>query len=197
MDKNSNLKRIMAGLFFIVGVCLIVVVIFMIGIDRGLTQPKFQVIALFKEVSGLVEGSPIRISGVNVGVVGDIHFLEEQIEGRSLKVTLNIFKKYEFQFRKCSRISIKTEGVLGQKLVEISEDRSHSIFDVSKPIIGEDPLDVEDMASTLTRTAISVQTTSSDLREVLNEWKYISKKTRRVINRVEDRLIEGNLFKIF
>lgn len=197
MDKNANLKRIMAGLFFVIGLGLIGMVIFIIGIDRGLTVPKFQVIVLFNEVSGLVEGSPIRISGVNVGMVGNIHFLETPIEGRSLKVTLNIFKKYEFQFRKCSRISIKTEGVLGQKLVEISDDRSHSIFDVSKPIIGEDPLDVEDMASTLTRTALSVQTTATDLREVLREWKYISKKTRRVINRVEDRLIEGNLFKIF
>ncbi len=197
MEKNSNLKRIMAGLFFVLGLLAIVAVVFIIGVDRGLTEPKFQVIALFNEVSGLVEGSPIRISGVNVGLVGDIHFLEQQIEGRSLKVTLNIFKKYEFQFRKCSRISIKTEGVLGQKLVEISEDHAHSIFDVSKPIIGEDPLDVEDMASTLTRTAMSVQTTATDLREVLAEWKYISKKTRRVINRVEDKLIEGNLFKIF
>lgn len=197
MEKYAVFKRVMAGLFFVIGLALIGAVIFIIGIDRGLTQPKFQVITLFNEVGGLVEGAPIRISGVNVGVVGEIHFLEEPIEGRSLKVTLNIFKKYEFQFRKCSTISIKTEGVLGQKLVEIGQDRNRKIFDVTKPIIGEDPLDVEDMASTLTRTAIAVQGTTTDLRDVLNEWKYISKKTRRVINRVEDKIVEGTLFKIF
>jgi phospholipid/cholesterol/gamma-HCH transport system substrate-binding protein len=146
MNEKSNTRKIAAGLFFVAGLVLIAVSIFFIGMERGLTQPKFQVIALFNEVGGLVEGAPIRISGVNVGMVGSVDFLDEPIEGRSLKVTMNIFKKYQFQFRKCSRLSIKTEGVLGQKLVEISEDHSRKFFDVTRPIIGEDPLDVEDMA---------------------------------------------------
>ncbi len=198
MDKNQGAtKHFLAGLFFVVGLIVFGAVVFFIGLDRGLIQPKFQIITLFNEVSGLVEGAPIRISGVDVGVVGGIDFLDQPIEDRSLKVTLNIFKKYEFQFRKCARLSIKTEGVLGQKFIEISEDSKHKVFDVTKPIIGEDPLDVEDMAGVLTRTALSVQATSEDLHQVLDEWKYISRKTKRLINRFEDKLIEGNLFKIF
>ncbi len=197
MEDHSSLKRLLAGLFFIVGLGLIVMIIFIIGFDKGLSRPKFQVIALFNEVGGLIEGAPIRMSGVNVGVVGNIDFLEQPIEDRNLKVTLNIFQKYEFQFRKCSRIGIKTEGVLGQKLVEITDDRSRKMFDTTKPIIGEDPLNVEDMAGVITRTAISIQATSANISEVLDEWKYISRKTKRVINRVEDKLVEGNLFKIF
>ncbi len=184
-------------MFLIIGFGLIGLVIFIIGFDKGLTQPKFQVIALFDEVGGLIEGSPIRISGVNVGVVGNIDFLTEPIEERSLKVTLNIFKKYEFQLRKCSRIAIKTEGVLGQKLVEISEDHSRKMFDIALPIVGEDPLNVEDMAAVITRTAISIQKTSQDANDVLGEWKYISHKARRLINRVEDKIVEGNFFKLF
>ena len=197
MEDQSAAKKFLAGLFFIIGLGLVGSVIFIIGFDKGLTQPKFQVIALFDDVGGLIEGSPIRISGVNVGVVGNIDFLTQPIEDKSLKVTLNIFKKYEFQFRKCSKIGIKTEGVLGRKLVEISEDRSRKMFDITKPIIGEDPLNVEDMAAVITRTAMAVQKTSTDVNDVLLEWKYISRKTKRVMNRVEDKLVEGNLFKIF
>ena len=197
MEDHSQLKRVLAGLFFVGGIGLIVGAIFIIGFDRGLTQPKFQAIVLFNEVGGLIDGAPIRMSGVNVGVVGNIDFLTQPIEDRSLKVTLNIFKKYEVQFRKCSRVAIKTEGVLGRKLVEISEDRTRKIFDVNKPIIGEDPLNVEDMAAVITRTAISVQKTTADLSEVLDEWKYISKKSKRLINRFENKLVEGSLFKIF
>ena len=180
-----------------VGLALIGTSTFIIGLDRGLTQPKFQVIALFNEVGGLVEGAPIRLSGVNVGVVGNIDFLNDPIEDRSLKVRLDIFKKYELQFRKCSRVGIKTEGVLGQKFIEISEDHTRKMFDVTKPIIGEDPLDVEDMAAVITRTALSLQKTSGEIDNVVIEWKYISHKTRRLLNRVEDKLLEGNLFKIF
>ncbi len=197
MNEKLNSKKIFAGLFFVGGLVLICVSVFVIGLERGLTQPKFQIIALFNEVGGLAPGAPIRISGVSVGMVGGVDFLDQPIEGRSLKVTMNIFKKYEFPFRKCSRVSIKTEGVLGQKLVEIGEDKSRKLFDVSKPIIGEDPLDVEDMAGVITRTAMSLQKTSEGMNDVLGEWKYISRKTKRVMNRVEDKLIEGNLFKIF
>ena len=197
MDDQSAIKKFFAGLFFIVGVALVGAVIFTIGLDKGMTQPKFQVIVLFNEVGGLIEGSPIRISGVSVGVVGKIDLLTESIEDRRLKVTLNIFKKYEMQFRKCSKISIQTEGVLGRKLVEISADHTRPIFDVTKPIIGEDPLNVEDMAAVLTRTATSIQKTSQNANDVLEEWKYISYKTRRLFNRVENKIVDGTLFKIF
>ena len=198
MENNGGyFKKIAAGLFFIVFVALIAVSIFIIGIDQGLTEPKFQVIVLFNQVGGLVEGAPIRISGVNVGVVGSVDFLSEPINKRSLKVRLNIFKKYEFEFGKCSKISIRTEGVLGQKLIEISEDHSLKVFDPSAPIIGEDPLDVEDMAAVITSTAVSLQSTSQSVREVLHEWKYISIKAKKLFNRVDEKLLEGNLFKVF
>lgn len=198
MENNGgNLKKLAAGLFFIIGLALIVGFVFIIGIDRGLTEPKFQVIALFDEVGGLVEGSPIRISGVDVGVVGALDFLTQPIEGRSLKVRMDIFKKYEFQFSKCSKVSIRTEGVLGQKFIEISENHSLKVFDLTAPIIGEDPLDVEDMAAVITRTAISLQTTSDGMQDVLHEWKYISIKTRKLLNRVEEKILEGSLFKVF
>ena len=87
--------------------------------------------------------------------------------------------------------------MLGQKLIEISEDRTRIVFDMTRPIIGEDPLDVEDMAGVITRTAVSLQKTSEDVNQVMNEWKYISRKTKRMMNRFEQKFIEGDLFKIF
>ena len=198
MEKNGGgFKKIAAGLFFVLGLGLIAISVFFIGIQRGLTQPKFQVLALFNQVGGLVEGSPIRISGIDVGVVGSIDFLNEPIEGRSLKVRLDIFKKYEFEFLKCSKISIRTEGVLGQKFIEISEDHSVKVFDPTAPIIGENPLDVEDMAAVLTSSAASLQTTSQSIQDFLHQWKDVSVKTRMLLNRVNQKLLEGNLFKVF
>jgi phospholipid/cholesterol/gamma-HCH transport system substrate-binding protein len=196
-NNDEHLKKLAAGLFFIIGLGLIAVSVFFIGLDRGLTEPKFQVIALFHQVGGLAEGSPIRISGVNVGVVGAVDFLGQPIEGRSLKVRMDIFKKYEFEFRKCSKVSIRTEGVLGQKLIEISEDYSLKAFDPATVIIGEDPLDVEDMAAVITSTAVSLRATSQGVQDVLHEWKYISVKTKKLLNRIDEKFLEGNLFKVF
>jgi phospholipid/cholesterol/gamma-HCH transport system substrate-binding protein len=197
MDKNAPMRKFIAGIFFLGGLVLIGMAVLFIGMDRGLTQSKFEVIVLFNEVGGLVEGSPIRLSGVNVGVVKSIDFLEQPIFSRSLKVTMSIFKKYEFQFSKCSRISIKTEGVLGQKIIEIHKDAERKPFDLTRPLIGQDPLDVENMAAALTKTAASLESASEDVSKVIEEWKFISHKTRRLINRVEEKVIDGSLFKIF
>jgi phospholipid/cholesterol/gamma-HCH transport system substrate-binding protein len=198
MENNGGYsKKLAAGLFFIIGLGMIAVSVFFIGLGRGLTEPKFQIVALFNQVGGLVEGSPIRISGVDVGVVGAVDFLNQPIEGRSLKVRMDIYKKYEFEFRKCSKVSIRTEGVLGQKLIEISEDHSIRVFDPVGPIIGEDPLDVEDMAAVITSTAISLQATSKGIQDVLHDWKDVSYKTKELLNRVNEKLLEGSLFKVF
>ena len=53
---------------------------------------------MFTHVGGLTEGAPTRLAGVTVGTVGSIDFLPEPIEGRRIKVSLNIFDKYKNQF---------------------------------------------------------------------------------------------------
>ncbi len=93
-DKKEILKQILAGTFFFTGMLMIVVVILVVGLDKGLTQPRFQVEVLFRNVGGLNVGAPIRLSGVSVGFVRQIDFLEQEVGGRGVKVTLNIYNKY-------------------------------------------------------------------------------------------------------
>ena len=197
MDKRDFVKRLYAGIFFIIGVLLIFVVILAIGIEKGFTQPKFQVTVLFREVAGLSVGAPIRLSGVNIGTVSGIDFLEERIDGRAVKVVLNIFIRYRKQLEKASSFAIKTEGLLGAKLIEISMDQGGQHIDLSKTVIGEDPLDVQGVAEAFKDTALSLTETSRGINTMTQEFKYISKTTKRLLDRIEERLMNGNLFKLF
>ena len=87
--------------------------------------------------------------------------------------------------------------MLGQKLVEISENHEVPVFKMSEPIIGEDPLDVEDMAGVITKTAISLQKSSVGINSLMDEMQGATVKAKRLMNRFEEKLVEGNLFKIF
>ena len=69
MDKKDLVKKSIAGLFFILSIGLIVTVVFVIGVGKGLTEPKFHMTVLFKKVGGLATGAPVRLSGVTVGTV--------------------------------------------------------------------------------------------------------------------------------
>ena len=223
MGKKDFIIKFIAGLFFIVGLSLIFAVIFTIGKNKGFSQPKFQVEVLFRNVGGLIEGAPVQLAGVNVGTVSDINFLEKEFEGRRVRVRLNILNRYKRQLKQRVRFVIKTEGILGEKLVEINVGEGGRVVDLDQPIIGQDPLNVQDVAEVfanaaqsftktsevfnkvdmqelsevLSETALSLSETSKGIDTILTEMHYISIKSKRLLDRLEQRVIDGNLFKVF
>jgi len=223
MEKSMFYKNFLSGMFFLGGVALIFVIIFMIGKERGFTQPKFQVEVLFRDVGGLIEGARVQLAGVNVGTVSDIRFLDKKVNGRRVKVEVSIFNRYKKQLGQNVRFSIKTEGILGDKLVEIHSDEDGAQVDLSQPVIGEDALNVQDLAQVfssaaesftntsedfskvdvvklskvLEETAQSLVVTSKGLNVILTELNYISIKSKRLLDRLEQKIIDGDLFKVF
>lgn len=223
MTSKDLSKNFLAGLFFLLGVFLIIAFILTLGKDKGLTESKFQIKVVFKDVGGLSEGAPARLSGVNVGNVANIDFLDEPINGRNVIVTLNIMERFRKQFNKGVHFAIMTEGVLGEKLMEISIIEGKEVPDLSKPVIGQDPLNVSDLtqvfsqaAQSFTKTAEemsqidmvelsevmlesskSLLITSEGLNEIMKELDEISHKSKRLFDRIEQKLIEGELFKVF
>lgn len=227
MEKTELTKKFLAGAFFILGLILMAVVIFILGKDKGLAQSKFQITVLYKNVGGLTEGAPIRLSGVNVGSVAGIDFLDEEIDDRRVAVILNILQKYRKQLDKDLRFVIVTEGILGEKLIEIyvvgPASGGQKKTDLTKPIIGEDPLDVQDLAEIFTKAAESFTRTSEGLNKIdileltkvmeessrallitarginaiMDELQELTKKSKRLLDRIEQRMIEGDLFKVF
>ncbi|MCA9400778.1 MAG: MCE family protein [Candidatus Omnitrophica bacterium] len=222
-DHSINWKRFLAGLFFIGGVLLVSFMIFTIGKSKGLTQPKFQITVLFNDVGGLLEGAPIRLSGVSIGNVAGITFLDQEVHRRRVKVVCNIFTQFKAQLNKNAIFKIQTEGVLGEKLIEIVLLEEGPPLNLDAPILGQDPLDVTDLAmafteaaqsftktsdsissiemdelaSQLGETAKSLSATAKGINSVLQELQYLTRKSKRLINRVEQKLIDGNLFKVF
>ena len=224
MEKTELQRRFFAGLFLIVGFLAIIFVILALGRDKGLAQSKFQITILFKDVGGLGEGAPIRLSGVNVGTVDHIDFLEKVVNGRRIQVIANIFSRYRKQLEKdILRFAIRTEGVLGEKLIEIDVVTMGEKADLNKPIMGDDTIDVRELAEVFARAAESFTKTSEDLSKVdmeelsqglsdtakslskasdrldsvLKEMLYVSYKTKRLLDRIEQKVIEGTLFKVF
>ena len=224
MEKVDLRRRFLAGSFLIVGFFIIVLMILALGRDKGLAQSKFQATILFKDVQGLGEGAPIRLSGVNVGNVSHIDFLEKEVNGRRIQVSANIFSRYRKPLeRDPLKFSIRTEGVLGEKLIEIDVVPMGEKINLGQPIMGDDSIDVRELAevfaraaesftktseelskmdmqslsNSLSETARSLSKASNRLDDLLKEMLYISHKTKRLLDRIEQRVIDGSLFKVF
>ena len=221
--RKEFIRNFTAGLFFLGGIALFLFVVLSLGKDKGLTQPKFQIVVHFKDVGGLMDGAPVRLAGVNVGTVSDISFLLQKNQGYRVRVLLNIFNKYEAQLKNEASFEIVTEGILGEKLIAITALESGLPFNREDPIMGEDLMNVQDLAEVFSAAAQSFTKISKDLNEIdyqemsevlaeaaqslsetskginrtLDEFHYVTRKTKRILDRVEQKLIDGNLFKVF
>ncbi len=223
MKKNEYIRNVIAGLFVIMSILLIIAFVSTIGKDKGFAKSKFQLVVLFRNIGGLAEGAPVRLSGVKVGSVANVSFLKEVSNGRRVQVILNIFSEYKEQFDNNLSFEIKTEGILGEKLVEINILESGNKIALDQPIIGQDPLDIQDMAEAFADAAESFSKTSDGLssidmveltnvmtesskaliqmadgvNEIMEDLQDVTRKTKRLVDRIEQKVIEGNLFRVF
>jgi uncharacterized coiled-coil protein SlyX len=81
-----------------------------------------------------------------------------------------------------------------QDLAEVFADAAESFTQTSE-VFAE--IDLEGLSEALAETAKSLSKTSNRINTVLTEMHYISIKSRRLLDRLEQRVIDGNLFKVF
>lgn len=223
MEQKDFAKHFIAGIFFIAGIALLVGFILTIGQDKGFAKTKFQTTVLFRNIGGLSDGAPVRLAGVNIGNVASISFVSQPVEGRRVQLVLNIYSEFRNQFYQNLHFSIRTQGILGEQYVEIEVIEGGAAIDITKPVIGEDPLNVQDIAEAFGGAAQSFTNTSEKLGEIdmqelsqvmsesskallvtseglnamMGDLEIVVNKARRVMDRLEQKLIEGNLFKVF
>jgi phospholipid/cholesterol/gamma-HCH transport system substrate-binding protein len=92
--------------------------IFLIGNKDFLFAPTYRLKADFQNVGGLNNGAEVRIGGIHQGTIKEID-LPSQPDGK-VTVVMNLRSATRNIIKKDSRASIKTEGLLGDKYVEIS-----------------------------------------------------------------------------
>jgi outer membrane protein OmpA-like peptidoglycan-associated protein len=100
------------------GLLFLSIGLFLIGDKDLLFTSTFRLKAEFANVAGLNNGAEVRVGGIHQGTVKEIH-LPSQPDGK-MTVVMNMRSYTRTLIKKDSRASIKTEGLLGDKFVEIS-----------------------------------------------------------------------------
>ncbi len=122
--KQLTWTELRVGLFVLVGLSVLAAGIFYVT-GAGTIGPKYRLITYLPEVSGLSNGAPVRLDGVEVGNVESIR-LAPRIPGkvreknRNIEVVMRVSKQYEKDILTDSAASLVTEGLLGNRYVNIS-----------------------------------------------------------------------------
>lgn len=112
-------REIKVGLLMLVALVLLGAGIFLIGEKGNLFTRKNEYFVRFRTVSGLNQGNPVQLNGVNVGSVKRVVLPQDPSE-TTIRVELSVDRRYEERIRGDSKARIKTLGLLGDKYVEVT-----------------------------------------------------------------------------
>jgi phospholipid/cholesterol/gamma-HCH transport system substrate-binding protein len=118
-------REIKTGLLMITALGVLAASAFLVGEKNHLLQRKNQYFVQFQTVSGLAKGSPVELSGVNVGTVDDV-VLPEGVDDEFLTIWISLERRYEDRIRADSVARIKTIGLLGDKYIEVTSGSRES-----------------------------------------------------------------------
>jgi len=110
------------GLFLILGIGLFTAVLFLIGNRHDIFGNHVEFYAEFSNIEGLPRGAQVRVSGIEAGEVKAIQIPTSPASKFRLK--LQIRDNARGLIRTDSLVSIKTEGIVGDKYVFIREGSS-------------------------------------------------------------------------
>jgi|SRR5579859_61952 len=122
--KQLTWTELRVGLFVLVGLSVLAAGIFYVT-GAGAIGPKYRLKTFLPEVSSLANGAPVRLDGVEVGNVESIRLAPRSASlardrNRNIEVVLRVGKKYQDDILTDSTASLVTEGLLGNRYVEVT-----------------------------------------------------------------------------
>jgi len=181
-EGNERGRKLRVGVFVLIGLAAFLGMIYALGARARLFEPRFTVSAEFTEVGGLVEGATVRLAGVQIGRVSAVRLPSQP--GGKVRVDMTIARQFGDRVRKDSVARIETQGLLGDRIVEISVGTAAAPPVRPDDLVAStDPFDIGRVMSESAQVVKSIGTLADSLRETaqtLNQSKLIEEATATV-----------------
>jgi len=163
MDTHTQKFKVRLGLFIAGGLALFVLAIFIIGKQQNLFNPVFKLTTTFKNVSGLQVGNNIRFSGINVGTVDNINFINDS----TVMVDMLIKEDVKQFIKSDCQVAIGSEGLIGDRLLIITHGTSDSpLVKEGQQLASTEPVETDAIMASLQETAGNAEVISQHLAEI-------------------------------
>lgn len=179
MEKQGE-NNIKLGVFVIIGFVALMVAFYMIGKNRSLFGSNFELKARFANLNGLIEGDNVSFAGIQAGTVKNITFINDS----TIQVEMLIDNKIKPYIHSNALASIGTEGVIGEKVVNIIPVKGASPQIQNGDLLSSRQIiNTDEMLLTLNKTNNNIATISEALKETVlkinnsSVWDVLNDKT--------------------
>jgi phospholipid/cholesterol/gamma-HCH transport system substrate-binding protein len=151
------------------GALLLAYGIYRVGKVFDVFAARYELSVLVPSALGLREGAPVTLAGQRIGQVRNIDFIpvERKLGGNNLRLVLAISNEVREQIRLDSRAFLRTQGLLGDKFVDIEPGTPGArILQPGDTLAAGRSVDVDEFMTTAARALEQATTMVADLRDL-------------------------------
>ncbi|HLP95189.1 MAG TPA: MlaD family protein [Saprospiraceae bacterium] len=200
--KKKKVNAVKLGLFVLAGLLILVFTLYTLSKNKTWFGSSLELKTRFRDVNGLLLGNNVRFSGIDVGSVNDIRILNDT----TVEVTLTLDKNMRQYIRTNSLVSLGTDGLIGNRVINISTAAGNAPFVQGGELLpSKEEVNTEKMLQTLYGTnekvskiaeglleTIQLINTSSELSSLLND-KSISANLRSSLYHLHETSLNASL----
>ena len=141
MSRESHLE-LKVGSFVLLALAGLSYFIFSVS-NLSLFEKGRPLQAVFGFANGLKEAAPVRLAGVEAGLVKNMEVFTDANDDQRTKVRVTMWIKEGVEIPVDSKVTINQLGLLGEKYVEIMPGTSTDFFKAGTVVVGFDPVPME------------------------------------------------------
>ncbi|MGH9715910.1 MAG: MlaD family protein [Candidatus Acidiferrales bacterium] len=167
--KQLTWSELRVGIFVLVGLVIVAVAILYVT-GASFLGPKYQLRAYVPEAGNLQEGAPVALDGVDIGNIQSIHLTARpQDRMHGVTIVLRVSKKYQSDIRTSSRASLVTEGLLGDRYVNITRGLTGSVIPDNGVVPSEEVPDIKQVVQRGADLMQSLGALTDDVQDVVKK----------------------------
>lgn len=164
MKSTSNKRAIIVGIFIFLGLAIFIITILTLGSQQKTFEKSITIKSFFENVNGLQKGNNVWFSGVKVGTIKKVILTGTG----KVEVDMYIDQQSLQYIRKDAKARISTDGLIGNKIIEIYGGTSKAQQIESGDVLVNDKLlSTDEMMNTLSKN-------NDNLLAITNDFKTIS-----------------------
>lgn len=169
--KQLTWSELRVGLFVLVGLLILAVGIFYVT-GAGVWGPKYRLRTYLPEVSGLATGAPVRLDGVEIGNV-DRFTLAPRDRGKppdrmhNIEIGMRLDRRYQNDILTDSTASLVTEGLLGNRYVNIQRGYTGVPLKDGQVVTGAEEKAIKEVVERSADVLSNLQALSDEVRELI------------------------------
>ena len=183
MRIRNELK---AGMFVLISLALVAALILIMGRERQIFAKQAHFYAFFADVKGLSAGAPVRMGGIPVGRVDRVGFSDDRHDPQ-VKVAILINEDYLDRVRKDSKVTIDTQGLLGDRFVTISSGIDPLALAPGSHI---QSIEISDLQQVMGRAHTAVENTTQITERINSALEGLSPETFRNVASASQSIAE-------